>query len=308
MVSRGSRNGRGTVFPIVEAYGFPYDSDSPLAARTWNEKTCPFAGRPCEKQRQYGFGYCSVTYAAQWDNGNQHTYAVCDHRLDGPPIQWAIADYFEGREAILVPEVTATTSPKRNIDYVAFRDDPSALNGASLIAIEAQTIDLRGGGVGPAWKAWEEGNTANWREYFTAEAERKGRRDTVDYGVNTGNVYKRLGTQVAEKSVYLKEIEVPLYVVMQYSILRQLRSRINFSVTQEEDPWDITFAGFEYDGSLDSDGILQLNLVEVVRTTVPEYLHAMTTSRESRGLRRDFIERVKTKAKLNVNPAQSGLF
>ncbi len=101
---------------------------------------------------------------------------------------------------------------------------------------------------------------------------------------------------------------MPLYVVMQYSILRQLRSRINFSVTQEEDPWDITFAGFEYDGSLDSDGILQLNLVEVVRTTVPEYLHAMTTSRESRGLRRDFIERVKTKAKLNVNPAQSGLF
>ncbi|MEJ2858127.1 MULTISPECIES: hypothetical protein [unclassified Saccharothrix] len=116
--------------------------------------------------------------------------------------------------------MTVTDSPKLNIDYVAFVDSKDWPSERSYIAIETQAIDLRGGGVGPAWKAWEAGDVANWRRYFTEEAARKGRRDTVDYGVNTGNVYKRLGTQVAVKGEYLKQIEVPLYVVMQHSILQ----------------------------------------------------------------------------------------
>lgn len=306
MTQSAGQNGRGTVFPIVEAFGFPHDSESPAAAKAWNDKSCPFAGGLCEKQRQYGFGYCSVTYAAKWNDGQQRTYAVCDHRLDGPPVGWAVTDFFGDRPATLVSEVAATLTPRLNIDYVAFADDPSAPDGTSLIAIETQAIDLRGGGVGPAWRAWEADDVVNWRAYFTAEAARKGRRDTVDYGVNTGNVYKRLGTQVAVKGEYLKQIHVPLYVVMQHSILEQLRSRINFVPVEPGSPWDITFAGFDYDGVLDSDGKLRLDLVETVLTTLPNYLEAMTTSGDSNALREDFVAKVRKKVK--VAPAQTNLF
>lgn len=305
-MTQSSRVGRGTVFPIVEAYGFPYNSNAPAAIKTWNEKSCPFAGGPCEKQRQYGFGYCSVTYAAKWDNGIQRPYAVCDHRLDGQPVKWAVNDYFGAQPATLVPEVTATSTPKRNIDYVAFTNDPFAPGGTSLIAIETQAIDLRGGGVGPAWQAWEEDHVENWRAYFTAEAKKKGRRDTVDYGVNTGNVYKRLGVQVFEKGGYLKQIDVPLYVVMQHTILQQLRSRVNFTPVVEGMPWDITFIGFDYDGTLDASGKLQLKLVEVVRTTLDNYTQAMFSSAEGGSLREEFVAKVKKKVK--TSPNQGELF
>lgn len=292
--SRG-RSKRGKIFPIVETFGFPYDSTSPEAAKAWDEEACPFAGGPCEKVQQYDYGYCSVTYAANWDDGEQKTYAVCDHRLDGPPVEWAVADYFGSEEATLVSEVTATSTPKLNIDYVAFADDQSAPDKTRLIAIETQSIDLRGGGVGPAWQAWKAGDVANWRAYFTAESERKNRRDTIDYGVNTGNVYKRLGTQVAVKGEFFKRIDVPLYVVMQYSILKQLRLRINYAPVEDESPWDITFIGFEYSGKLDPEGKLQLDHVETTRTTLPNYLEAMTTSKGSGPLRSDFVAKVRAK-------------
>ncbi|MGK5554330.1 hypothetical protein ACSNOI_22205 [Actinomadura kijaniata] len=305
-MARNGQSRRGTVFPIVEAFGFPYNSDTPEATETWQNQVCPFAGGFCEKQRQYRMGYCSVTYAASWDQGKQRTYAVCDHRLDGPPVQWAVRDYFGEQPVTLVSEVTATSSPKLNIDYVALADDPMAPDGAEVIAIEAQAIDLRGGGVGPAWEAWKAGDVANWRAYFTAEARAKGRRDTVDYGVNTGNVYKRLGTQVAVKGEYLKQIEVPLYVVMQQTILEQLRSRIKFTPIIEGAPWDITFAGFDYDGTIHANGQLRFELVDTVRTTFDNYVEAMTSSRESMALRDDFIAKVRKKMKTGA--AQGQLF
>lgn len=297
MARNGKRSTRGANFPIVEAYGFPYNSTSPTAQQTWDEELCPFAEGLCEKKRQYGFGYCSVTYAAKWNDGEQHTYAVCDHRLDGAPVSWVLTDYFGDKEATLVPEVTATSAPKLNIDYVAFTDDPNAPNRTDLIAIETQAIDLRGGGVGPAWEAWEAQDVENWRVYFTREAERKGRRDTVDYGVNTGNVYKRLGTQIAVKGEYLAQINVPLYVVMQHSILQQLRSRVPFVPVQDGEPWDITFVGFDYDGSVKSNGQLGFEYVEAVRTTLRAYVSAMMNSGEGAVLREDFVEKVRKKVK-----------
>ncbi|WP_158840527.1 NotI family restriction endonuclease [Saccharothrix deserti] len=300
----GKRSPRGTVFPIVEAYGFPYDSTSPEALKTWEAQACPFAGGTCEKQRQYGFGYCSVTYAAKWNNQVQNTYAVCDHRLDGPPVKWAAHDYFGDAEATLVPEVTVTDSPKLNIDFVAFAEGSQATK--KYIAIETQAIDLRGGGVGPAWRAWEAGDVANWRSYFTEEAARKGRKDTIDYGVNTGNVYKRLGTQVAVKGEYLKQIEVPLYVVMQQSILQQLRSRVNFTPIQDGDQWDITFAGFEYTGAQEPNGQLKLERAEVVRTTLASYVEAMTSSGEGSALYDEFVAKVQKK--LKTSSSQASLF
>ncbi|MGW7530868.1 hypothetical protein [Amycolatopsis sp. NPDC054798] len=305
MTNGRGRGQRGTVFPIVEAYGFPYDSNTRAAQLAWAAEACPFSGTACEKKRQYGYGYCSVTYAASWDEGNQRTYAVCDHRLDGEPVNWAVQDHFGTREAILVPEVTVTAQPKLNIDYVAFSEDADAENGVDLIAIETQAIDLRGGGVGPAWDAWENNDTDNWRQYFTAEAQSKNRRDTVDYGVNTGNVYKRLATQVAEKGAYLRQVNVPLYVVMQGTILNQLRNRVKFEPTTG-DPWDITFAGFDYDGTITPEGQHRLDLSTVVRTSYESYIEAMFTSNTSTVLRDDFIQRVKKKVR--VDPEQVQLF
>ncbi|MGW6021217.1 hypothetical protein [Streptomyces sp. NPDC055099] len=307
MAQGTSKNGRGTVFPIVEAFGYAHDSDSPSAAKAREEKTCPFADGLCEKYRQYGYGYCSVTYSADWNKGEQVTYAVCDHRLDGSPVEWAVGDYFPDQRATLVPEVQATSKPaKLNIDYVAFCDDPAYPDDTRIIAIETQAIDLRGGGVGPAWKAWEEDDVANWRQYFTEEANLKGRKDTVDYGVNTSNVSKRLGTQVATKGEYLKNIDVPLYVIMQQSVLKQLRARIDFAPVEEGEPWDITFAGFDYGRQSDSEGMFPLELVEVARTTLANYLQAMTSSTVGTASRSDFVEKARKKAK--TVPSQNGLF
>ncbi|WP_433724618.1 hypothetical protein ACQP2Y_03770 [Actinoplanes sp. CA-051413] len=294
--SPSGRIPRGTQFPIVEAYGFPYDSRSRDALTTWIDKSCPFTESPCEKKRQYGFGYCSVTYAAEWDNGVPHPYAVCDHRLDGEPIDWAVRDHFGHSEATLVPEVTASANPKLNVDFVAYRDEPNAEAGANLIAIEAQAIDLRGGGVGPAWEAWEDGNPAEWRAYFTRHAQAKGRADNVAYGINTGNVYKRLGTQVAVKGEYLKQIHVPLYVVTQHRILQRLRSRVDFQPAIDE-PWDITFVSFDYNGTIEPNGQHGFVFVEAVRTTLAKYQRALTSSAGAASfLRSDFIDKVRKKA------------
>ncbi|OLF07555.1 hypothetical protein BLA60_26920 [Actinophytocola xinjiangensis] len=297
---------RGTLFPIVEAYGFPHDCTTAEAQETWDAQQCPFSNTRCEKKVQYNFGYCSVVYAAAWDKGRPQPYAVCDHRLDGEPINWALSDYFGDEQPQLVSEVTALSDPKLNIDYVAFIDD-EAHDETALIAIEAQAIDLRGGGVGPAWRAWEDGKPEQWRAYFTAEAKDKNRRDTVDYGVNTGNVYKRLATQVLVKGEYLKEIDVPLYVIMQHSILQQLRTRVNFTTVGRDDPWDITFGSFEYTGQRESNGQLEFSFVEAVRTTLDNYrLAFMMSSAAPTYLREDFIEKVKKKA--GSSTSQTELF
>ncbi|MCX2734462.1 NotI family restriction endonuclease [Saccharopolyspora sp. NFXS83] len=298
-MAESDRVRRGSQFPIVEAYGYAFDSTSDEAKEAWSTEWCHFMERACEKKRQYKFGYCSITYAASWDDGVPKTYSVCDHRLDGDPIKRAVSDHFGSRDVTLVPEVTATSKPRLNIDYVAFADDKKADGGVDIIAIEAQAIDLRGGGVGPAWKAWEHGDASNWRKYFTAEAKEKGRKkDTVDYGINTGNVYKRLGTQVAEKGQYFKEIKIPLYVVMQHSILRQLRSRIDFPVVAASEDWDITFMSFDYTGATKDTGELEFKYVETVRTTLDGYIEAMHTSGAALHVpRKDFIAKAKKKAK-----------
>lgn len=280
-------------FPIVEGYGFPLAcaSDGAQAARA--KRWCPFSDRLCEKQQQYGFGYCSVRYAAERDKGAAHVYAVCDHRLDGAPVYSAIVDWFKERalDVTLVDEVVLT-KPRMSFDYVAL------LRGAdvSAIAIETQAIDIRGGGVGPAWRAWVDGRVADWRQYFTEEAKRKGRRDTVAYGVNMANIYKRLGMQVAVKARFLKRIGVPLYVVMQDRPFQYLRSRIQFAETTDQ--WDITFLTFDYTGKDQGTGALEFEPVATVRTTVANYVEAVTgeASMEMH-TRARFLERVEQKAR-----------
>lgn len=302
-MSNNVKQARGTFFPIAEMFGYVPHANSALAQAAWTKKLCPFADGKCEKYRQYGFGYCSVRYAAEWDSGVPHTYAVCDHRLDGEPVEWAVRDYFGAREAKLVSEVTAISQPKLNIDYLAYRDDVSAQDGAEVIAIETQAIDLRGGGVGPAWRAWESGEMELWRAYFTAEARKKQRRDRVDYGINTGNVYKRLGTQVAIKGQFLKSINVPLYVVTQQRVLEQLRTRVNFEeIPHPASDWDITFVGFEYPDSASADGALPLKLGSVARTTIEQYTEAMSGRSDATHQRADLIAKVRAKSTIVKRP------
>lgn len=280
-------------FPIVEVFGHRWDANSPAAKDAFQRKWCPFTNTACEKFRQYRFGYCSVPYAAADDGGEVYTYAVCDHRLDGAPLAHVVRDHFGKRRARLVPEIVLT-EPRTSFDYVALsEDDPD-----DVIAIETQAIDIRGGGVGPAWRAWTENKVSKWRDYFTEEAKAKGRKDTVAYGVNMANIYKRLGLQVAVKGSYLKGIGVPFYVLMQDRPFEYLRRRIRFAPVEKE--WDITFITFDYDHpDLGQDAVLKFGHRQTVRTSVANYVAAMSSDPGmAKAARADFLERVKRKAGL----------
>lgn len=279
----------------MEAFGYAAEARTPEAVDARDRRWCRFTGTACEKFIQYRFGYCSVGYAAADDEGVRRTYAVCDHRLDGEPIRSVLEDHFgaQAGEARLVPEVVLT-SPRTSFDYVAIRVGPGG-EIADAAAIETQAIDIRGGGVGPAWKAWMDGTPEKWREYFTLDAQQRSRRkDTVAYGVNMANIYKRLGLQVAVKGSYLKGIGVPFYVVMQHRPFEYLRRRIRF--TEGADPWDITFMTFDYTGKQRADGTLEFLPVAVARTSLVSYVAGLTGS--SPGDRSYFLDRVKSKAGL----------
>ncbi len=283
-------------FPIAEAFGFQPDSTSEEAKQAWAQKHCRFTGKACEKFQQYGYGYCSVLYAAESHRHEHRVYSVCDHRLDGEPVQAAIRDFFGTHASqVQVIDEIVLTNPRASFDYVAVLD--GAPGGSSAIAIETQAIDIRGGGVGPAWKAWMEGNPERWREYFTEEAKRKRRKDTVAYGVNMGNIYKRLGMQVAVKGSFLKRIGIPFYVLMQDKPFEYLRHRVPFETTQAKS-WDITFMTFDYTGERALNGSLAFKQVQLVRTTLASYVEALTSDSRAKMSRQDFLDRVKRKSKL----------
>lgn len=282
-------------FPITEMFGYPPFAQTQEAVASHAGHLCPFAKNICEKHRQYGLGYCSVNYAAEADKGIRQTYAVCDHRLDGPPIQAALADYFADKSRhVRVASEVVLTNPRISFDYVAFNEVDGTIE--DVIAIETQAVDLRGGGAGPAVRAWEDGQPAEWRHYFAEEAARKGRRDTVAYGVNMGNIYKRLGLQTAEKGTYLKSIGVRLYVIMQDLPFSYLRSRIQF-VETDDAAWDITFITFDYTGLIEQDGRLVFGHCCTVRTTLASFIGAMAANnRVGGGLRAEFLRQVIIKA------------
>lgn len=282
-------------FPIVEAFGFAADANTAEARYHREQQLCPFAQNKCEKFRQYSFGYCSVTYAAADDDRQRYTYAVCDHRVDGPPLQLAIKDHF-GPKSVQIASEVVLTDPRTSFDYVAFVASEGKIEDA--IVVETQAIDIRGGGVGPAWKAWMSDDVANWRSYFTREAAEKGRSDTVAYGVNMANIYKRLGLQVATKGTLLKAIGVPFYVVMQDRPFRYLRRRVQFKEAPKDSPWDITFMTFDYTGSRLDNGQLEFVHTDVVRTTLENYTKALSADhRATADQRQTFFEKVMLKAR-----------
>jgi hypothetical protein len=285
-------------FPLTEVFGFLWSSQTSEAKEHFSAKKCPFAGNACEKFRQYGFGYCSVPYAAKDDAGVRYIYAVCDHRVDGAPVQKAITDHYGGTQVELVSEVVLA-DPRTSFDYVAITRSGSTVTDA--IVIETQAVDIRGGGVGPAFRAWSEQDASGWRRFFTLEAKDKGRKDTVAYGVNMANIYKRLGLQVATKGTYLKAIAVPFYVIMQDRPFRYLKKRVNFETVADE-PWDITFMTFDYTGKENANGQLEFVHIDTIRTSLENYTRALSADhRATADQREHFLKRVALKADQNEN-------
>jgi hypothetical protein len=284
---RTSQSTRASVFPIAEVFGLPYEGVVPATEQEHEERECPFSAVPCEKFRQYQLSTCSAWYAADGDDGVQKRYAICDHRLDGDPVQWAVSDYFGSQPTILIPEVTVARKPsKLCVDYFAFDSTRT-----KVIAIETQAIDTRGGSLRPAWDAWLSGEPSSWRSYYTAAAKSRKRRDSVSFGINTSNVRKRLGTQIAEKCEVLARLQLPMYVIMQNSILERLRSVIEFQPTGDGEPWDITFAGFDFDGTLREGGQLELQRITTARTTYERFADALIRGAWQDVQREEVIER-----------------
>ncbi len=256
-------------------------------------RECPFALNQCEKFRQYGFGYCSVIYRTDADTA-YFPYAVCDHRLDGEPVQKAVADYFGDKlesEIAIVPEVVLP-SPRMSFDYIALER-----TGKRFIGVETQAIDLRGGGVGPAFRSILQGVPKEWRSHFTSEATEKGRGDTVAYGVNTANIYKRLGLQIAEKAAMLKIWGSALYVVTQQRPFDYLARRLDFKWTVDG-PADITFFTFDYTGKIDQLGQMELVQTGTYRANVGDFAGALVKPTSSVSAV-DFLKRVRKKARLD---------
>lgn len=279
-------------FLIVEVFGYDKMLPTVMSRDAFNNRTCPFAGNQCEKFLQYGYGYCSVEYKSKYDRESV-VYAVCDHRLDGGPVQHAVRDHFDDISNVRIVGELKFTNPDQSFDYVAI--DP---NSNDFVVVETQAIDLRGGGVGPAWLGIFEGHPADWRALYSAEANRKGRKDNVAYGVNMANITKRLGLQVAEKASLLKGIGAKLYVVAQDRCFDYLRSRIraNWNM-RKQDAWDIAFVTFEYDGDISPDGIHNVVYRQTSRTDYSSFSSALATS-TSVISRQDFVRRVREKGGL----------
>lgn len=287
---------RGDVFPLTEAFGYCVNAQSDGAKQARSHKLCPFAENACEKYRQYGFGYCSVVYAARDDGGTQYKYAVCDHRLDGEPLREVLREHFgPGSAPELIPEIKLHDL-RTSIDYVAVTRNASG-EIEEVIAIETQAIDLRGGGVGPAWEAWVDGAAEDWRQYFTKEALKKGRKDNVAYGVNMANITKRLGLQVAIKGTYLKSMGVPLYVVMQDRPFNYLLKRIPFVRSDVNEVADINFVTFDYEDEVLTDGRLGFGYRQTVRVSLESFSAALSGGKkDSSSQRQTFFDAINKKA------------
>jgi hypothetical protein len=280
-------------FPIIEVFGHDKHLATDEARKAFNDRLCPFAGVTCEKYRQYGYGYCSVQYRAE-DDDDYAVYAVCDHRLDGVPVLHAVRDYFPSIEHVRLIDELKLKNPSQSFDFIALDTETD-----DFISIETQAIDIRGGGVGPAWVGILEGEPASWRQRFTDEAKRKRRKkDGIDYGVNTANITKRLGLQIAEKGSLLRRIGSKMYVVTQDRCFRYMEKRIPAEwVATRDDPWDITFMTFDYTGRILEDGKWEVSHVQTKRTTVASFSEALARSTATI-TREDFLRRVKKKGGL----------
>lgn len=276
-------------FPLAEVYGFVRELPTYEARQNYAAKHCPFTESACEKYVQYGYGYCSVVYKAAND-ARPEIYAVCDHRLDGAPVERAILDYFGTTKGVERVSELTFSQPSQSFDYVAYR--PS---DGSFVAIETQAIDIRGGGVGPAWQSYVDGHPRDWRAYFTVEAEAKARRDSVDFGVNMANIVKRFGLQVAVKSGLLRSVGSALYAVIQDRCFSYLATRVRADWHDDPSrPWDICFLTFEYTGVVFPNGQLEMSPARTFRTTYESYARALSET-TSAVTREQFIRAIEAK-------------
>src|SRR6266536_3485908 len=265
-IPRPKRRRLEPVFPIVEAFGYQVGAGTAESQAALDRRWCRFAGKPCEKFKQYKAGYCAVTYAAVDDEGVRRTYAVCDHRLDGEPVWHAVRDHFGRTDGVELAAEVSVGKPRRSFDYAAFTHRGGEVD--DLIAIETQTIDIRGGGVMPAWRSLLDGKPEQWRQYFTRDAAERGRRDTVAYGVKQDRPY------------------------------RYLKRRIAFPEAPDG-VWDITFVTFDYTGSAQADGSLEFIHRATERVRLADFIEAMAANADTDpDERRRFLDAVKRKSRL----------
>lgn len=203
-------------FPIAEAFGYPPDATTEQAqdarARCW----CPFMDRPCTKLLSAaGTGICAIRYRAE--GFDETTWAVCQHRLKGPPFQDALDRHFgvRAKEASLVTELRLN-EPRMSLDGVGALESKVS-DEVDLVGIEAQTIDTRGGSLKPLWSAYIKGRPAKWKDAYPGGAK---------FGVNTTNVWKRLLPQVMNKGRLYRGWESRLYVVLQDPVFQFISRRM----------------------------------------------------------------------------------
>lgn len=86
---------------------------------------------------------------------------------------------------------------------------------------------------------------------------------------------------------------------MQDRTFNYLKKRINFKeIENDSDDWDVTFITFDYTGAINGDGSLEFSHFKTIRTTIEDYVEAMSRDRSLVKLARDeFIEKVIKKSK-----------
>lgn len=252
-------------FPIVEAFGYPPDAETEQAKRARERCWCPFTEQACTKLISPAkTGICSIRYSAE--GFGDTTWAVCQHRLKGPPFREAVKRHFgpATKDAELVTELRID-EPRMSLDGVgALVDDEGAV--VDLLGIEAQTIDTRGGSLQPAWEAFTQGRPDRWRDGYP-----KGPK----FGVNTTNVWKRLLPQVMNKGRLYRGWDSKLYVVVQDPVFQFIARRMPLErlPRQAAGKAEIVWLLWDYEEGQPRDpdtGMLRSEIAEAVYTTIDQ--------------------------------------
>lgn len=252
--------------PIVEAFGYPPDADTPQARDARERCWCPFVDGPCTKLlSSAGTAVCSLRYGAEGFAADT-VWAVCQHRLKGAPFQEAIDRHFGARapDARLVTELRVK-QPRLSLDGVGVLVHDRAENDVEVVGIEAQTIDTRGGSVKGMWNAYVQGRPDSWRDEYS---------DGVKFGVNTTNVWKRLLPQVTGKARLYKGWDSKLYVLVHDPVFQFLTRRMALErlPKQSASKAEIVWLRWDYEEGLPRDdaGMLKSGIDDAVHTTIEQ--------------------------------------
>lgn len=259
----------GVDYPVAEIFGFPPDCNTPEAQRARDERLCPFKGGECTKIRTAAkTPICSFRYRAK-GFASPVIWAICANRLAAELPR--VPDYAFGdraHEARVVRELKIK-DPDMTFDGVAMLVEPDG--DVQFAGIEAQSIDTRGGAIGPLWEAYRKGIPDQWRTLYPRGPA---------FGVNTANVWKRLLPQVMNKGRMYADWETKLYVIVQDTLLQFMRGRrmhLHELSRQERDKAEIVWLPWDYTGRTLPNGQLETEIGNPIYNTVAQVEEAFTT-------------------------------